>query len=75
MANYPSQIFDTLQRARKSGFSGDIAAGAIGALIVGLPLHLWGPGGDIWGVPMSIIWAGIALVAFTMLALSIFGRD
>ena len=72
MSKYSSRVFNALQRARKTGLSGDIAAGGIAALMVGLPLYVVGPTGNLWGVPMSIVWAGVAGVAITMLSISIF---
>jgi len=59
-------VLDRLKAARESGLSGDVAAGALAALIIGLPLHLHGPGGAVMGVPMSVVWAGVAGVAVAM---------
>jgi hypothetical protein len=64
-----SRFIDALKAARNSGLSGDISFGAIVALLVGLPLHLHGPGGEVWGVPMALVWGGIAGVAAAMCSL------
>jgi len=66
-----SRVIGALRAARDSGLSGDISLGAIAALLVGLPLHLYGPGGAVWGVPMALIWAGTAGVAAAMCSLAL----
>jgi hypothetical protein len=66
-----SRFIDALKAARDSGLSGDIGFGAIVALLVGLPLDLYGPGGEVWGVPMALVWGGTAGVAAAMCSLAL----
>jgi len=63
-------IVTNMKAARKSGLSGDIAVGAIAALLVGLPFQVWGPGGSVMAVPMSVVWASVAAVAASFFSLS-----
>jgi len=65
------QVINALKAVRKSGLSGDISFGAIAALLVGLPLDLCGPGGEVWGVPMALVWGGTAGVAAAMCSLAL----
>jgi len=64
-----------MKAARDSGLSGDIGFGAIVALLVGLPLDLHGPGGEVWGVPMALVWGGTAGVAAAMCSLALLSES
>ena len=71
MSQSPSRWIATLKTARESGLSGDIGVGALSALAVGLPLHLYGPGGAMLGVPMAVVWAAVAGVGVAMCSLTL----
>jgi len=66
-----SRVINALKAARDSGLSGDIGFGALVALLVGLPHDLYGPGGEVWGVPMALVWGGTAGVAAAMCSLAL----
>ena len=51
-----------VQTINQRGWSGDVGIGAIAALVVGFPTWLWGPGGSLWGVPISMVWGAVAAV-------------
>lgn len=70
-----SRVISALKAARNSGLSGDIGFGAIIALLVGLPYDLCGPGGEVWGVPMALVWGGTAGVAAAMCSLEFLSED
>jgi DMSO reductase anchor subunit len=65
------RVINALKAVRESGLSGDISFGAIAALLVGLPHDLYGPGGEVWGVPMALVWGGTAGVAAAMCSLAL----
>lgn len=60
-----------IQTINRKGWAGDVGIGALAALLVGFPTWLFGPGGALLGVPMSVVWAGTAFVGgfFCSLAL------
>jgi len=70
-----SRVIGALKAARDSSLSGDISFGAIAALLVGLPLHLYGPGGEVWGVPMALVWGVIAGLAASMCSITLLSED
>ena len=65
------RVISALKAAREAGLSGDIGFGAIVALLVGLPHDLYGPGGEVWGVPLALVWGGTAGVAAAMCSLAL----
>jgi hypothetical protein len=65
------RVISALKAVRESGLSGDISFGAIAALLVGLPHDLYGPGGEVWGVPLALVWGGTAGVAAAMCSLAL----
>jgi DMSO reductase anchor subunit len=71
----PFRVINALKAVRESGLSGDISFGAIAALLVGLPLHLHGPGGEVWGVPLALVWSGTAGVAAVMCSLALLSES
>jgi DMSO reductase anchor subunit len=70
-----SRVINALKAARDSSLSGDISFGAIAALLVGLPLHLYGPGGEVWDVPMALVWGVIAGVAASMCSIALLSES
>ena len=68
------RVLTAARKVRTSGKSGDLAVGLMVALTVGVALHLYGPGGAVWEVPLSLIFAAVAGTGAALGSLSL-GTD
>jgi len=66
------------ERARKAltylqekGWMGEAGLGLLVCVSVGVPMHLSGATGAVWGVPLSLVWAGGAGAGAFLLAASL----
>lgn len=53
------------------GWMGEAGLGLLICAAVGLPVHLFGSSGALWGVPMSLVWGGSAGVGTFFLTASL----
>jgi len=65
-------------RARKAieylqqrGWMGEAGLGLLACAAVGVPMHLSGATGAVWGVPMSLVWGGSAGAGAFLVAASL----
>lgn len=49
---------EALTYLRERGWMGEAGLGLLVCAAVGVPLHLSGATGAVWGVPLSLVWAG-----------------
>jgi len=58
-----------LSYLQEKGWMGEAGLGLLVSVAVGVPLHLSGAPGVVWGVPLSLVWAcGAGLGAFLLAA-------
>jgi len=65
------RVRGTLDYLQDKGWMGELGAGLLFGVLVGLPVYMIGPGSSVWGVPLSLVWGGGAGLGAFLLAASL----
>lgn len=69
--SYAKRAIEAYQALRRHGLTGDVGIGVLAGVALATGLYVWGPSGQLLGLPMSIVLGGGAAVAVSLTSASV----